>query len=143
MATPIPLKTGRPRPRASLVIAGIPAPKGSRTPGLRKDGSIYTRPASKREHPWVEQVAYAARANRPGGKTLEPPYEIELAFSMPRPAKPKYDWPTRGDIDKLERAVLDGLVRGGLILDDRHVTALRSSKCFAAPGAVGVYTSVA
>jgi Holliday junction resolvase RusA-like endonuclease len=79
-------------------------------------------------------VAYAARANRPGGKTLEPPYRIELEFRMPRPAKPKYDWPVVGDIDKLERGVLDGLVRGGLIVDDRHIIDLSSSKRFGTPG---------
>jgi Holliday junction resolvase RusA-like endonuclease len=82
----------------------------------------------------VEQVAYCAMANRPAGKTLEPPYEIELVFSMPEGQRPKYAWPTKdGDGDKLERAILDGLVRGKLILDDRHVIACTWRKAFGTP----------
>ena len=123
------------RPRAHLLIFGVPAPKGSRIPGRRKDGTIYTRPASEREKGWVAAVAYSARANRPGGQPLEPPYEIELRIFLPWPAHPKYDWPTKdGDGDKLERAILDGLVQGGLLIDDRHVIACRWRKQFGAPG---------
>ena len=127
MAAPMPLA------RASLLIAGIPAPKGSRTVGRRKDGSHYTRESSKAVGPWTEQVAYAARANRPEGKMLRPPYAIELVFFLPRPARPKYDWPAKADIDKLARGVLDGLVRGDLLLDDRHVVELRARKQFGTP----------
>ena len=124
-----------------MLIAGHPAPKGSRTGGQRKDGSRYSRESSKRVGPWVEQVAYCARANRPAGKVLEAPYAIELEFRMPRPANPTYDWPTKdGDVDKLERAVLDGLVRGGLIVDDRHVIDLCSSKRFGPPGVTVMIT---
>jgi Holliday junction resolvase RusA-like endonuclease len=66
---------------------------------------------------------------------LEPPYSIELRFYLPEPAKPKYAWPTKdGDGDKLERAVLDGLVRGGMILDDRHATGCSWTKEFGVPG---------
>lgn len=117
--------------RVSISVAGHPAPKGSRV-HFRNGGS---REASKRAGPWVEQIAYAARANRPAGKTLEPPYEVELTFSMPKGKRPKYGWPTKdGDLDKLERAVLDGLTQGGLIVDDRHVVALTSRKAFGTPG---------
>ena len=120
-------------PRVTLSIAGDPAPKGSRSFGA--NGGNWE--SSKRCKPWVEAVAYAALANRPGGKVLEPPYAVEVEFNMPRPKRPKYGWPVIGDIDKLERACLDGLVQGGLIADDRHVVSLRSSKRFA-PGSTGV-----
>jgi Holliday junction resolvase RusA-like endonuclease len=130
--------------RVSFRVPGTPAPKGSRIPGRRKDGSIFTRPASKGEKPWVETVALIARGYRPpGGKPLEPPYEIELVFVMPRPEHPKYAWPTIGDVDKLERAVLDGLKTGGLIVDDRHVTDLHSSKRFGDPPTIGVQIRIA
>jgi Holliday junction resolvase RusA-like endonuclease len=129
--------------RVSLRIAGIPAPKGSRTVGTRKNGTHYTRESSEGVKSWVEAVAYSARANRPKGKPLEPPYEIELVFSMPRPAAPKYDWPSKdGDIDKLVRGVLDGMVQGGLLVDDRHVTALTARKEFSGPAAAGVAVCV-
>jgi Holliday junction resolvase RusA-like endonuclease len=83
----------------------------------------------------VEAVAYAARVNRPAGKVLDPPYELELVFSMPEGQRPKYGWPTKdGDLDKLVRAVLDGLTQGGLIIDDRHVTRIVTEKRFGHPG---------
>jgi Holliday junction resolvase RusA-like endonuclease len=83
----------------------------------------------------MEAVAYSARANRPGGKALQPPYELELTISMPEPANPKYPWPTKdGDGDKLERAILDGLVQGGLLVDDRHVIECHWRKLFGTPG---------
>lgn len=121
-------------PRVSLVVAGTPAPKGSRIPGRRKNGTIYTRPANPAEKSWTEAVAYSARANRLGGKALEPPYLVELVFSMPRPAKPTWEWPSKSDVDKLARCAIDGLVDGGLLLDDRHVVKLSASKRYGTPG---------
>lgn len=120
--------------RAFLHVAGIPAPKGSRTVGTRRDGSHYTRESSKAAGPWSEQVAYAARANRPGGRTLEPPYTVELEFSMPTPQRSKHEWPSKSDVDKLTRLILDALVVGGLLVDDRHVVKLIASKRFGTPG---------
>lgn len=78
----------------------------------------------------------SALGQRPaGGKLLEPPYRIGLRFVMPRPAGPKYEWPSAdGDLDKLARAVLDGLVDGGLLLDDRHVVQLDTEKEFCEAG---------
>lgn len=130
--------------RVSFRVPGAPAPKGSRIPGRRKDGSIFTRPASKGEKPWVETVALIARGHRPpGGKPLEPPYRVELTFVMPTPKRPSHEWPSVGDLDKLERAVLDGLKTGGLIVDDRHVTDLHSSKRFGDPSTIGVQITIA
>jgi Holliday junction resolvase RusA-like endonuclease len=57
---------------------------------------------------------------------LEPPYAVAVVFYMPRPAKPSYSWPVVGDIDKLVRCTLDGLVTGRVIKDDRHVIVLTS-----------------
>jgi Holliday junction resolvase RusA-like endonuclease len=72
------------------------------------------------------------------------PYAVALSFLMPRPGRPEHPWPSLGDLDKLERAVLDGLVRGGLLADDRHVVELRSSKAFApGDGEPGVQVAVA
>jgi Holliday junction resolvase RusA-like endonuclease len=119
-----------------LRIAGEPAPKGSRTLGRRRDGSVFSRPASQGEAGWVEAVARSAMAAR-GTAQIEPPYTVELIFSLPRPARPAHAHPSRSDLDKLVRAVLDGLVRGGLLEDDRHVVRLVASKRWAAPGDEG------
>lgn len=124
-------------PRASFTVDGYPAPKGSRA-FLGKGRS---KESSERCKPWVEQVAWVARAHRPASRTLEPPYTLGLKFRMPLGRdKPKWGWPTKdGDLDKLARAVLDGLTQGLLILDDRHVIGFSElSKEFSQPSAVGV-----
>ena len=116
--------------RASFVLAGHPAPKGSRI----YYGNGRSKEASARCKSWVQAVAYAARANRPVGGVLDPPYEVELTFCMPKGQRPKYKWPTKdGDLDKLVRAVLDGMTQGGLIVDDRHVTRIVTEKRFGVP----------
>jgi Holliday junction resolvase RusA-like endonuclease len=118
----------------AMTVYGVPAPKGSRTLGRRRDGSTFTRPASNREHAWVEAVARQATwlRSQPRRPLLEPPYAVALEFYLARPAHPAHGHPTRGDVDKLARAVLDGLVRGGLISDDRHVVELAARKAWAA-----------
>ncbi len=111
-----------------LVVYGRCAPKGSHSLGRRKDGSAFVRPASKYQKAWTEAVAHEARCE---GTLLDPPYEVDLSFFIARPVKPKYAWPTQSDLDKLVRATVDGLVAGGLLLDDRHVTRSSERKSWA------------
>jgi Holliday junction resolvase RusA-like endonuclease len=120
-------------PRAQFVVKGHPAPKGSRT---FLGGKGASKESSDNCKPWVEAIAMSCLGQRPKGVGLiKPPYRIGLRFAMPRPRNPKYDWPSAdGDLDKLARAVLDGLVQGGMLLDDRHVIQLDCSKEFAAAG---------
>lgn len=128
---------------ATLTIRGVPTPKGSRTIGRRRDGSAFTRPAAKGEAAWIEVVAREAIAARVRFGAIEPPYSIGLDFSMPRPARPSHRHPTRADLDKLIRAVLDGLTRAALIADDRHVIELVAWKHWAQiPDGEGVSVSV-
>lgn len=115
-----------------IVAYGKIAGKGSRTQGRRANGTIFTRPASKYEQPWTLAVAAAAAAT---GRTLPPPYRVQLTFYFARPVRPAHEWPSRIDIDKCERATLDGLVRGGVIIDDRHVVAVQQRKEWAVDGA--------
>ena len=129
-------------------VWGNPAPKGSRTPGRRKNGSTFTRPASKAEHPWVENVAaraFAVSYRLPNGPDpiLSPPYFVRLSFWCPKPAKPTYPYPSLHDLDKLVRAVFDGMVRGGVLVDDRHVTRVEASKAWAERASeTGVFVAV-
>lgn len=125
----------------TLTVLGTPKPKGSRTIGRRKDGSVFTRPASRGEQAWTHAVAQAASCGSTG--TLPPPYAVELTFRMPRPSRPAHPWPTRGDLDKLVRSTLDGLVHGGLLEDDRHVAELSASKLWASStGGAGVVVTI-
>ena len=116
----------------TLNVSGEPAPKGSRTVGTRKNGSVYTRPASSKEKTWQKAVSEACV----GVPCLDGPYEVEVRFRFASPQKPKYKYPSRTDIDKLCRSTLDGLVQGELISDDRHVTRLVAQKEYGDEGAV-------
>lgn len=120
-------------------VSGEPAPKGSRTAGVRKNGSIYTRPANPREKSWTKAVADACT----GIATLPPPYDIEVKFRFTPPGKSKYSYPSRLDIDKLARCLLDGLVVGKLLEDDRHVIRLVAQKEYGTEGAVVIVRSLA
>jgi Holliday junction resolvase RusA-like endonuclease len=130
-----------------ITVYGVPAPKGSRIPGRRRNGTIYTRPASKNEHAWTEAVAEQAawRVSQATADHPMPsaPYRVVLDFYCERPAKPSHPHPSRHDLDKLARAVLDGLVRGGLLTDDRHVVVLEARKQWAtASGGEGVRVQI-
>jgi Holliday junction resolvase RusA-like endonuclease len=115
-------------------IEGRPAPKGSRIRARSVKGNDYTFPASKFEKPWTDAVKREVQLVMRHAPTMQPPYRIELEFVIERPHKPTYEWPTKADLDKLERCVIDGIVQGKGISDDRHVTALTSSKRFAESG---------
>jgi Holliday junction resolvase RusA-like endonuclease len=118
-------------------VAGRPAPKGSRTAAKTKHGKLYTYPASKHERPWVDAVTDATRLVMRHRATPAPPYHVGLTLRIPRPvrqAPSAYAWPTQHDVDKLARAVIDGLVKGKAMVDDRHVTSLTVCKLFVADG---------
>jgi Holliday junction resolvase RusA-like endonuclease len=122
----------------TIEVEGRPAPKGSRIMGHTKAGQSYTRPASKFEKPWVDAVKQAAQIVMRHHSMPDPPYDVDLYFYLQRPANPRYGWPVKADIDKLARAALDGLVQGGAIRDDKHVTALTVKTAWATARAPGV-----
>jgi len=128
-------------------LPGLPAPAGSHRafPLRRKDGSlgVAVAPDSRRLRDWVNLVRLkAAQCWR------HPPLRgavcIRLRFLLPRP-KAHYRtgrhqgqikasaprWPVkRPDVDKLARAVLDGLT-GVVVADDAQVVRLDLVKRFA------------
>ena len=122
-----------------LEIAGEPAPKGSRTAGVRKNGSVFTRPANPREKGWTKAVADACQ----DFEMLAPPYDVEVKFRFTPPGKSKYSYPSRLDVDKSARCLLDGLVNGQLLEDDRHVIRLVAQKEWGTEGAVVIVRSLA
>lgn len=115
----------------TFIIEGRPGPKGSRTVGQRKNGSTFTRPASKFEKAWEGAVSTTTAEVAACHGQLEPPYRVTLEFARERPARPTWAWPSRDDIDKLIRCTVDGMVKGGLLVDDRHVTAVNATEAWA------------
>lgn len=127
-------------------VTGRPAPKGSRIASKTKKGKFYTYPASRHEAPWVKAVAEATQIVMRHHDTPEPPYRVDLALRIARPirgAPSAYPWPTQHDIDKLARAVIDGLVKGRAMSDDRHIVDLTVRKEFVSNGGEpGVIASI-
>lgn len=115
-----------------IEVSGEPAPKGSTAMGVTKTGRTYIRPASPKTKAWQKLVEAACCDLTP----LEPPYEVDIRFRFTSPQKPSRAYPSRNDIDKLARTVCDGIVNGGLIEDDRHITRLSAQKEYGTEGCV-------
>lgn len=110
--------------RVSFTINGEPVAKGSRTQG-RHGGSWES---SKRVAPWMKD-AVSQLAEAKLGLTAGP-VVVDLVFVHRKPARPVRNYPSRSDVDKTCRAVLDALVQAGVIEDDRHVVGLCACKYF-------------
>jgi hypothetical protein len=86
-------------------------------PVAERDG---TCSPGRRRRARVDAVAAKAIVWRSSVGTLEPRYAVALTLWLPRPGRPAHTWPSPTDLDKLVRATLDGLVLGGLLVDDRR-----------------------
>ena len=131
-----------------IIVRGTPAPQGSKTIG--RHGGM--RESSKAVKPWRERIASETQhviddddccpytgpvrvrrwflVRRPAGHYRTGRNAHLLRDSAPAfPATVK-----RNDIDKLARAVLDGITDGGAWTDDGQVVDLRVSKHYAVAG---------
>lgn len=119
-------------------VVGLPAAQGSRLPIRAKSGRIVGhRETSKNHAPWRTAVAHAAKA---AADQLLAPLDgplmlhVDFRFAMPK-ARPKRirerGWNLKTsapDIDKLLRALGDGLTAGGLITDDARIVTVTAAK---------------
>jgi Holliday junction resolvase RusA-like endonuclease len=133
-----------------VYVEGRPAPKGSRISVTGKDGRTWTRPASKYEEGWEKAVKAATQVAMRHAHDPGPPYAVSVEIRVAAPKRRidrKRWWPSQHDVDKLVRATIDGLVKGGAMTDDRHVIALTASKRYCAtdemPGASAQISQVA
>ncbi len=137
---------GRPRTKGSLKCLGSSA--------VSKHVLVEDHKLSK---PWRNTMTNAVRAliaeyMRDSGPLSWEPYagavEVRLTFFFEREigvsgnvvpsSQSAYPYAmTIGDLDKLDRNVLDALVGGGLIADDRYVCRIVSDKRWAAKGNPG------
>ena len=146
----------------TIRVAGVPAPQGSK----RHVGGGRMVESSRAVGPWREAVraetqraiagplAVPRGAGRtslwPVGHTSLQPVQVTVKFTLPRPqghygtganatrVRPSAPrWPHRKpDLDKLIRAVLDGITQGGAIADDAQVVRIAAQKTYGTPGAV-------
>lgn len=125
----------------SFHVPGIPAAQGSK----RHVGGGRMVESSKRLGPWRSTVAMAAHAAH-SGPPLEGPVRVCCSFTFPRPKRhyrangdlrDAAAWwhGSRPDVDKLARAVLDGIT-GVVVVDDSQVCELVAGKVYGdTPGA--------
>jgi len=130
---------------AEIRVNGIPAPQGSK----RHVGNGRMVESSKAVGPWREAVR--AETQRVITVPLAGPVRVTVMFYLPRP---KGHWRTgrnahllrdaapalpcgTPDLDKLVRAVLDGLTAGGAWKDDGQVATLAAGKYYADGAAPG------
>jgi crossover junction endodeoxyribonuclease RusA len=131
----------------TIEVRGLPAPQGSK----RHVGRGIMVESSKAVGPWREAVrAETQRANPlpAGAAWFTGSVAVEITFSLPRPkghfgsgrnaglvksSAPRFP-AGRPDLDKLTRAVLDGLTAGGAWADDAQVVHLNAWKQYGPPG---------
>ncbi len=122
-------------------VRGIPSPQGSKT-AFVVNGKAVMREASRNVKDWRAAVSFVLQ-DKWQGEVLEGPVDVMVVFYMPKPKSArKHDfWPAkRPDIDKLCRAVLDGMT-GIAFKDDSQVVNLEATKVYAT-GRIGVWIEV-
>lgn len=120
-------------------VYGAPVPQGSMT-CVGHGGFHNVQPSNKDAlKTWRALVEKAGRALPVTG--LVGPLGVEVTFTVERPASVplrKRAWPAvkKADVDKLARAVLDGLTESKVYGDDSQVVELTARKAYPdTPGA--------
>jgi len=114
----------------SFYVQHRAAPQGSKVLDHGKNGKPFMRESSAGVKPFRTAIRRAAQG--PGGKTafhFFGPVVVSIEFEFLQPKSNEDVYPTAktiGDIDKLTRAVLDGLVEAKVIDDDSLVVGLES-----------------
>ena len=116
------------------VTGAVPAPQGSKS--ISRSGVMYE--ANPRLKPWRSLVTSQAMLERSarGLEMLLGPVEVEIIFTLPKPKTAgRFAQPDKKpDVDKLSRAVLDGLTEAAIWKDDGQVVKLIASKVYPASG---------
>jgi len=126
---------------AEFIVWGAPRPQGSMKALIsRSTGKAFVKPSGNYVE-WRNALVTQVSDQLAAGvlpRFLDGPVGVSLLFAFKRPQSHpkrrvqtdmgvKYDGP---DVDKLIRAVLDGLTVAGMIEDDRQVTYVDGMKVF-------------
>jgi crossover junction endodeoxyribonuclease RusA len=122
----------------TFVVAGLPAPQGSKDYVGHRGGKAKLVESSKALAPWRQAIAIRSH-NAMVRQHLRPftgAVRVRIEFVMPRPQRCPLPTPPatkRPDLDKLARGVLDGIT-STVIADDSLVIDLHGVKRTAEPG---------
>lgn len=121
------------RPILDVFVAGRPKTKGSMVAKPRKGGSVYLEQSVSGSVAWARLVEHAVRSiwgDRP--KRVDVPIRAMLTYYLPVTPEMLIERGS-GDIDKLERNILDALTKAGVYGDDAQVVAVMHEKMCADP----------
>lgn len=122
----------------TFFVAGIPIPQGSMTAYVVGRRAVITDQKRKVLKPWRAEIARVAAASWLDRPRLVGAVRVGATFVFERPKTVKRPEPSvRGaDLDKLTRALLDGIGDAKRVWgDDSQVTRLEVAKVYgAAPG---------
>lgn len=109
-------------------IEGVPVPQGSmRTVGR----GVVIHSNAKKLKEWRSLVAYQVRAFFQDDEQIDDALRIDLEFYLPRPSTVKRIFPSRKpDLDKLIRAVLDGITESKAVTDDARFVEINAKKFY-------------
>lgn len=101
-------------------VEGVPAPQGSKQIVRRGGKSWMIDANAKVLKPWRQKVAAASDI----GVTFSGPVFVAAVFYLPRPKTVRRFFPSvKPDLDKLFRALGDGMTDGGLLADDALIVS--------------------
>jgi Holliday junction resolvase RusA-like endonuclease len=115
-------------------VFGDPVPQGSKRAFVVKNRAVVVDDNKATLRSWRSAVIDAARVELNADREVawapeKGPVRVTLMFFLRRPKRPKADVPiVKPDVDKLARAVLDGLTDAGVFRDDSQVTTLTARK---------------
>lgn len=116
-----------------FTVYGKPVPQGSSKAFYVKSiGRAVITSDNKRLKPWRQQVTDTAMSLQGDAIPDDKPVEVVLDFYFARPksAKKRIGMTVKPDIDKLIRAILDGIM-GVLFRDDSQVVSVVARKHYA------------
>ena len=123
-------------------VPGIPIPQGSKKAIPHKaSGRFVMLDANPGLKGWRKAVTEAAKAHV-GTFSKHEPVAIVADFHLPRPRTVRRDHPAvKPDLDKLTRALLDGITDAGVWVDDGQVISASITKRYGDPGvSVSIYS---
>lgn len=113
-----------------LHIPGEPKPQGSKKAFVRGRRAVLVE-ANPGLKTWRQTITHHARPHA-GTYTGERPLSVTYRFFLPRPKSVRRWLPwVKPDLDKLIRAVNDGLGDAGVWDDDGRITSITASKTYA------------
>lgn len=127
----------------TFFVAGIPQPQGSKTGYVRGGRAVIVDKNPGALKPWRAEIARIAAATWVHTQPLDGPVRVYAAFVMPKPKSVKRDYPhVRPDLDKLMRALMDGVTDAGCVwADDSQVVEIETSKIYGETPGVHVVIS--